>query len=436
MTERSGDGSGGADDTPDEESTPAGDTACPVRATEHPVDRRSVLAAMGVLPLAGPSGSQFGWPASPRFGRRVAFEDGDLARRGRTVALAGDTAVVGMPPGAAPDDPDAGAVAVLRRAAGTWTRRATLSPRGDRTQFGRSVSLTGDAAVVGAPLGAPATGRHAGAAVVFAREAGGWTRATTLSRGSGSAVDWFGDAVALDGATAVVGARTATTDRGFRTGAACVFTGHDGAWERRATLAPDRDGVEQFGRAVDVDADTVAVGARRHTRSAPGEAGLAYVFARDGDAWVRQGRLEPPSSNTHDGFGSAVAVDGDTAVVAAPRETNAAGTNAGAVYVYRRDGGRWRHRQVLRAADGGSDAQFGSTIALDGDALLVGTRADAAPLVFARVAGSWVERGTLAPAAGRPLDRPETAVELDGPRALVGLADTERRRGSITVFES
>lgn len=371
-----------------------------------------------------------------RRGRRTEIEDRELSRFGRAVALDGTTALVGIPSGNPQATTDTGGAAILRRVGGTWTRQTTIGPRDGSGQFGRSVGIAGSTAIVGSPLGVAASGHHGGSAAVFTRSTGSWTRAATLARGDGSAVDRFGDAVALTSTTAVVGVPTATTERGSRTGAACVFTRTDATWERQATLLPDRNDIDQFGVTVAIDDDTVVVGTRNHAQPAPHTAGLVYVFRRDGDRWHQQARLESPKADPNDAFGSTVAVDGDTATVAAPRETNTNGANAGTVHVYERRDGRWRHRQSLQPSQGGVDSQFGSTLALDDDTIIVGSRSDAWPTVFSRTGGAWTERTTLGRSGGRLSERTDTVAALDGGRALVGITAPEQEDGSITVFES
>jgi VCBS repeat-containing protein len=181
-------------------------------------------------------------------------------------------------------------------------------------------------------------------------------------------------------------------------GAAYVFTRDGtGAWSQQAYLkASNTESDDQFGGSVAVDGDTAVVGARLEDSNATGvdgnqadnsavNAGAAYVFTRDGTgAWSQQAYLKASNTDGGDEFGRSVAVAGDTVVVGASGEdSNATGVdgnqadnsavNAGAAYVFTRDGtGAWSQQTYLKASntDGGDD--FGFSVAVDGDTVVIG----------------------------------------------------------------
>lgn len=390
-------------------------------------NRRDLLKLLGVAPVFGyvTSGD-----AAATSRQELDVPRGSLIGTSVSVALGGDIAIVGSPASWTDGGTETGSVTVYGRTAGSWKRRASLTPQTGGTHFGSAVALNGSTALVGDPLSARAGTTREGYVAVFTAGERSWTRTTTLARRAATGVDRFGGAVALDETTALVGAAAATTDRGSRSGAACVFSQASGSWRHRTTLRPD-PGADRFGSAVALDCGTAAVGGRRREESPPVPAGEVTLFERSG-GWSRQTTLRSPGSGVDGEFGTTLALDGDTLLVGAPTDSNDRGDNAGAVYTFTRTGGRWRHRQTLLAREGTADDQFGTTLALDGDVAVVGRRSRAEPVIFVRAGGRWREYETTADGGPR---RTRSAVALDGTRTLVGVVGSPGSAGEVSVFD-
>ena len=140
----------------------------------------------------------------------------------------------------------------------------------------------------------------------------------------------------------------------------------------RRMLDPERGWVNADEVAYLEDGDTAVVGARLQD-SGVAETGAVTVFSRRAGTWTRTDRLVPEGSDRNDGFGSAVALEGETAVVGAPTETTEAGTSAGSASVYARRGGSWDSDGRLSDPDARSDRHFGSAVAVAGDRAVVGS---------------------------------------------------------------
>ena len=258
---------------------------------------------------------------------------------GYSVALSGDTALVGAPHHDAAGKDDAGAAYVFTRSAGVWTQAAepvaAAGAAGDR--FGYAVAISGDTALVGAPYHDVAGKANAGAASVFTRSGGAWTFRQTLT--AGAAGDRFGHAVAIAGDTALLGAPWHAAAGKADAGAAYVFTRSAGAWTRQAKLTADAATTaagaagDQFGYSVAVAGDTALVGAPWRDTAGKARAGAAYVFTRSGAAWNPHQTLTAAIAGG-DQFGYAVAVAGVTALVGSPFHDTAGMARAGAAYVF------------------------------------------------------------------------------------------------------
>ena len=209
--------------------------------------------------------------------------------------------------------------------------------------FGYSVALDGDTAVVGSRFDDD-NGEASGSAFVYVRSGGVWTEQAKLTASDGAAFDEFGISVAIDGDTAVVGAWEAgdTPIFGADNGWAYVFVRVGGVWTEQAKLiASDAEINENFGISVAVSGDTVVVGSWHDDDACPSDifcrSGSAYVFTRSGAVWTQQAKLTASDAAAGDQFGVSVAVDVDTAVVRALPCSSCAGT--GSAYVFTRSGG-------------------------------------------------------------------------------------------------
>lgn len=292
--------------------------------------------------------------------------DNDLF--GSSVALSGDTAVVG----AIGVGGNTGAAYVYSRTGTDWSLSSTLiaSDAAAGDQFGCAVALSGDTILVTADRKAvgPDNGTpDAGEAYVFRDEGASWSQETKLNAPSPAANDQFGFAAALSGDTALIG----TPYPNGNTGAAYVFTRSGTAWpETRTLAATDAAPNTWFGFSVALDGDTALIGA---TGATVGQTGAAYAFVSSGSSWMQQQEIADPASHA---FGSAVALDGDTAVIGADTETVAgvpAGAPAGAAYVYLRKSATWSPRGHVTDPDQAGSDLFGGCVAVSGTTMLVGS---------------------------------------------------------------
>jgi len=284
---------------------------------------------------------------------------------GASVAIEGDTVLVGA------ESADANHVYVFERSGASWSQSEKLTPPSGRgaAGFGLRVALDGDRALVGAPVAE----ESAGAAHAFRRSDGSWTHRAELAASDGVAGDRFGDAVALDGDTVLVGAWKSGTDAGAQAGSAYAFALTDSGWEQRAKLtASDAGSYDNFGRDVAVKGDVAFVGAP--------DIGV-YAFDRADGSWTERSKLRAEDTDDGDSFGTSVAVGEDRALVGAAKDTDPNGDRAGSAYVYARGDGDWSMAGKLVAPDdvAEDDDLFGQALSLDGSTALVGALFDDQP---------------------------------------------------------
>lgn len=264
----------------------------------------------------------------------------------------------------------------------------------------------------------PATGRPVQSSGQVAQA----VRQARLVAPDGTAEDEFGWSVAVSGNTGLVGAPQHSADAGdSREGAAYVFVRSGTGWTLEQKLvAADPSAHSSFGRAVAVSGDTALVGAPEEAVGDAYSQGAVYVFTRSGTTWTQQARLTAPALHDQDGFGAALALSGDTAVIGAPGTTEG-WDSLGAAYVFARSGTTWSLQQKLLAADGQDEDHAGGSAAISGDTVLVGAPGPGtsdhpgAAFVWVRGSSGWSEQQKLEAPGGASIG---STVALSGDTAL------------------
>src|SRR5262249_22090237 len=150
-------------------------------------------------------------------------------------------------------------------------------------------------------------------------------------------------------------------------------------------------------------------------------AGSAYVFVRSGSSWSQQQQLTASDAAATDNFGDSVALDGNTVVVGAPSDDTRAGISAGSVYVFVRSGSSWSQQQPLSAGDAAAFDFFGWSVAHDGTLVVVATRFSSdggtgagSAYVFVRSGSSWSQQQQLTASDAAATDNFGTSVTISG----------------------
>ncbi len=286
---------------------------------------------------------------------------------GADVALDGDTLICAAS-GEDVDSSNDGAVYVFEHDGASWSQVAklTASDADAGARFGYDVAISGQTIAVGAAAANTSDGDFAGAVYIFDRIGGVWTETQKLTASNGDFADTFGSAVAIDGDRLVIGARGDNDDLHEDSGAAYVFERTAGVWTETAILTPAAPQPETyFGEVVAIEATTIVVGAERFDHSGANDAGAAFVFELQGATWTQTAELTTEIPADADRFGCGVSISGSTIVVGAHLANE--GSRVGTADTFRKDGtGTWQHDSLLTASDDGN-TNFGWRVALDGD---------------------------------------------------------------------
>jgi hypothetical protein len=311
--------------------------------------------------------------------------------------------------------------------------------------FGASLDIEGDIAVVGAHL----CNAGIGSVLLFKRNKGGmdeWDVLGALARSDPYTGDWYGHEVAISEDTIIVGAPF-DDDDGDGSGSAYIFTRNQGGpdyWNQVVKLkASDAAAGDNFGYSVDIDGDTVVVGAREDDTSR----GSAYVFERNTagmDMWGQVQKLTSDDRAELDFFGNSVAIDGDLIVVGASGDDDG-GSSAGSAYIFERnqDGlNAWGQVHKLGASDGGTNMIFGSDVDIFVDTIVVGAQGwmgiTGSAYVFHRNQSgvdSWGQVEKLTAFDGGSYDNFGISVSLDGDFLAIGADSIDSYAGAGYLFE-
>jgi hypothetical protein len=283
---------------------------------------------------------------------------------GRSVGISGDYIVVGAPYDSSDMNQDRGAVYVFKRSGAAWVEQAKLigSQAGWEDCMGWSVAIDGDVLVAGAPDCEVGICLDFGAAYVFRRTVDTWVEEAKLVPSGSTQGDNFGQSVAISGERIIVGASNFCG-----LGHAYVFRWTGTGWIEEAALSgSDTVPEDYFGSGVDIAGDLLIAGAPSDDAPA-NDSGSAYVFRRSGVSWSEEGKLTLPAPLGNEHFGWSVAVlTVDQVAVGAPWDAL-----RGSVTVFQRDAGVWARQAKLVASDPARYDRFGSALAAGTGSLLV-----------------------------------------------------------------
>lgn len=325
---------------------------------------------------------------------------------GSAVAIDGDYAMVGAHNSTVDGKHSQGAVYVFKRVGNQWQqiRKLVAADGAAGDQFGRTIAMHGDMAIINAPLATIGANIWQGAAYVFRRNGDDWTQAQKLVDDDGEAFRTFGTCVALDAGHALVGSGGSShggqrIDRAlhvFRRQAASKLP-----WSQSQTIATPLadDPTSAFAASVAIAGKYALIGAPTASSGGNPGRGVVYAAQEQGGTWVLVDKIAASDGEARANFGLSVSVDGDVAVIGAPGATINGNISQGAAYVMLRSSPGWKEAHKLTANDGARINLFGASVSIDKGAILVGAYAAdnyrGAAYVFERTGSAWTQTSKL-----------------------------------------
>lgn len=355
-----------------------------------------LIATASVLIVSVPSlvWSQCSPPPQKLLASDVLFND----NFGISVAVSGDTAIVGAN-GHDELGTNSGAAYIFHWNGSNWDQIQKLMSSDEAAYdlFGTSVAIDGNRAVVVAP-GKYINGVQFGATYVFHNNGSSWVQEQRLSVGASGNSAMLSASTSISGNVIVVGSSLDDV-MGFQAGAAYVFYWNGTSWIQKPKLfASDAASAQYFGWSVAVFGDWIVVGA--HGDSSLGiTSGAAYIFKRidngtptnpSDDIWQQTQKLIPTDGAAYDQFGYSLGINSETIVVGG----SGAGLHVGAAYVYTLGGSNWNFSTKLSA---GYPMSFGSvvTVSSDSNRIVVGAPDVGKSYIFSKNNLNWSEEARL-----------------------------------------
>lgn len=274
-----------------------------------------------------------------------------------------------------------GSAYIFRFNGSSWQQEAKLlaDDGAANDYFGRSVSITHHAltgheyAIVGT-YGDDDYGSASGAAYMFRFDGTSWQQESKLTASDGAGGHNFGYSVSVSGDLAIIGAYR-DDDHGSSSGSAYIYRFDGESWQEEGKLtASDGAQSDYFGTSVSLDSETALVGASGNDDHGS-YSGSAYIYRFDGRNWLEEGKLTARDGAEFDNFGRAVELEDDRALIGAYGDDDN-GNSSGSAYLFEWDGTGWQEEFKLLASDGAFNDSFGNSVALSGERFLVGALYD------------------------------------------------------------
>jgi len=294
---------------------------------------------------------------------------------GNSVSISGNVAIVGANRADPGGTTDAGKACIFRYNGTSWIEEAILiaSDKTAYDQFGYSVSISGDVAIIGASYADPDGTSAAGKAYIFRYNGTSWIQEAILTASDKAVGDYFGNSVSISGNVAIVGATYADPSGTWLAGKAYIFRYNGTSWIQEAILiASDKAVGDQFGYSVSISGNVAIVGAYYASPGGITNAGKAYIFRHNGTSWIQEAILIASDKAAYNYFGWSVSISGNVAIVGANYADPGGTVNAGKAYIFRYNGTSWIQEAILTASDKAASNFLVNSVSISGSVAIIG----------------------------------------------------------------
>ena len=315
--------------------------------------------------------------------------------------------------------------------------------------FGYTVSISGNYAILAAPLATVGANTNQGMVYMYFFNGNNWVQQQKLTASDGASGDYFGASTSISGNYAIVGAVSDDIGSNTDQGSAYIFFYNGTSWvQQQKLMAADGAANDYFGFSVSIQGNYVVVGAERDAVGANPFQGSAYAFFYNGSNWIQQQKLTAADGAANDAFGSSVSISGNYIVIGAIDDDIGANINQGSAYIFFYDGSSWAQQQKLTANDGKQNDDFGLSVSVSGSYIIIGAELakigsngqGAAYVYYYDNGSSWVQQQKLAAADGHDNDRFGHWVSISGNYAIVGAnqdsVGTVSDQGAAYIFQN
>ncbi|GLR18809.1 FG-GAP repeat protein [Portibacter lacus] len=363
-------------------------------------------------------------------GNFAAYDGQEFDQIGNAVSISGNYAIAGARNASVGNNNGQGKVYLFTKNGDHWLdglfKTSSDGSAGD--YFGSAVSISNDYALIGAPGKDVGGNAEQGKAYIFKKNNGSWAEESSLVSSDGTISDNFGSSLSISGDYAIIGAPYKTVGSNEFQGKAYIFKRDGMIWSEHAILtAPDGMEYDQFGSEVSISGDYVIIGVEGKDVGSNTNQGKAYIFKRSGSAWNLQSELLASNETAYSFFGSAVSISGDYASVTY-FDYSVGEFGQGKVCVYKRSGTSWNEQVCIIDANGADIDQFGSSLSMSGDHLVIGASQknvlnnsnQGKGFIYKRSGSLWSEQAGVVSSDGKAGDFFGFSVAIDGNNVIIG----------------
>ncbi|MEO6489205.1 MAG: hypothetical protein ABIO04_04620 [Ferruginibacter sp.] len=354
---------------------------------------------------------------------------------GVSVCMSDNFAIVGAPYDSVGSNAKQGSAYIFSFNGSSWVQQQKLVANdgagGD--YFGYSVSISGNYAIVGAPLDAIGAVTGQGSAYIFFYNGTTWVQQQKITASDGLADDHFGFTVAITSSFALIGVKDDDIGANLSQGSSYVYNNNAGVWSQQPRLTAD-DGTanEAFGTSVALSGNYAVIGAY-----GDGPLGSAYVFFYNGANWVQKQKLIPTNPAAQS-FGIAVSISGSYICIGAETTTVGTSNAQGSAFIFFYNGSTWEEQQELIAGDGNVNDRFGGKVSVSGNYALIGSiQADVgsnvdqgATYLFQNAGGFWIRKQKITNPSGAAAEFSGNG-SVSNNRFIIGNSAFATNRGQV-----
>jgi hypothetical protein len=296
---------------------------------------------------------------------------------GYSVSISGNYAIVGAPFDDVGVNTNQGSASIYQLTGGNWVLMQKITdPAGALGDiFGNSVSISGNYAIVGAPFDDGVAGADQGSASIYQLTGGNWVLMQKITDPAGALGDRFGSSVSISGNYAIVGAEVDDVGVNTDQGSASFYqlTGGSWVWMNKITDATGATN-DYFGFSVSISGNYAIVGAYEDNVGANANQGSASIYQLTGGSWVWMNKITDPAGAVDDNFGYSVSISGNYAIVSAPSYAVLSNMNQGSASIYQLSGASWVWINRINDGGGAAGDNFGTSVSISGNYAIVGAQ--------------------------------------------------------------
>ncbi len=281
---------------------------------------------------------------------------------GQSVSISNNHAIVGIPG----DDTAQGSVNIYELTGSSWVLiQKLIAANGDvLDNFGKSVCISGNRIIVGANGDDIGGSESQGSANIYQFNGNRWVLMQKLTDILGAAGDNFGESVSISGNLAIVGAPNDDVGTNADQGSVSIFQYDGSNWILMQRITDiNGDATDHFGNCVSISANTAIIGAYLDDVGTNAFQGSASIYELKNGIWNLGQKLTDAEGAANDNFGTSVSVSGNYALVGTAAETF--GANPGSATIYLRLGNGWGRLQHVTDPMGNPTDAFGHSAAID-----------------------------------------------------------------------